>query len=68
MEPGEIVTISDRGLESDRSHCGKATGECVFEFIYFARPDSRMDGATSTRRAVRMGERLAVERRPRPTW
>ena len=45
VEPGEIVTISDRGLESDRSHCGKATGECVFEFIYFARPDSGLDAA-----------------------
>ena len=45
VEPGEIVTISEKGLESDRSHCGRATGECVFEFIYFARPDSGLDAA-----------------------
>ena len=61
VEPGEIVTISDRGLESDRSHCGKATGECVFEFIYFARPDSVIDGSCVHTARQRAGAFLALE-------
>ena len=61
MEPGEIVTISERGLESDRSHCGKATGECVFEFIYFARPDSVIDGSCVHTARQRAGAFLALE-------
>ena len=61
VEPGEIVTISDKGLESDRSHCGHATGECVFEFIYFARPDSVIDGSCVHTARQRAGAFLALE-------
>ena len=61
VEPGEIVTISDRGLECDRSHCGKATGECVFEFIYFARPDSIIEGSSVHEARKQAGRFLAQE-------
>ena len=50
IEPGEIVTITpDRGIRSDRSMCfppdgSKKSARCIFEYIYFARPDSRIDG------------------------
>ena len=61
VEPGEIVTISDKGLVSDRSHCGHATAECVFEFIYFARPDSVIDGSCVHTARQRAGAFLALE-------
>ena len=45
VEPGEVVTVDQDGLHSDRSHCGVcARSMCVFEYIYFARPDSILDG------------------------
>ena len=43
VEPGEIVTISpEKGIESDKSCCilKEQHARCVFEYIYFARPDS----------------------------
>ena len=61
VEPGEIVTISRDGIESDRSHCGGKTAECVFEFIYFARPDSVIDGSCVHTARQRAGAFLALE-------
>ena len=61
VEPGEIVTITRDGLESDRSHCGGPTAECVFEFIYFARPDSVVDGSCVHTARQRAGAFLALE-------
>ena len=61
VEPGEIVTISRDGIESDRSHCGGKSAECVFEFIYFARPDSAIDGASVHEARLRAGAFLALE-------
>ena len=49
VEPGEIVTISpEKGIESDRSMCipKEQHARCVFEYIYFARPDSVIDGVS----------------------
>ena len=55
--PGEIVVADKNGVKSDRSHCGIAPRRlCVFEFIYFARPDSVIDGSSvhvARQRAVR---------------
>jgi amidophosphoribosyltransferase len=58
VEPGELVTLSARGLQSRQVVSGARRAFCVFEYIYFARPDSRM-GATRLQVArARMGEIL----------
>ena len=58
--PGEIVTFSADGVRSDRSRCGIAPRRmCVFEYIYFARPDSVIDGVSVHDARVRSGEILA---------
>ena len=44
IEPGEIVHISEDGLESERVFHSKRKAFCVFEYIYFARPDSHIFG------------------------
>lgn len=44
VEPGEIITISRHGIESDRELCGQTHAHCIFEYIYFARLDSVIDG------------------------
>ena len=60
VEPGEILVFSGGGLESRREHCGKKRKKlCVFEYIYFARPDSVIDGVSVHASRVRAGEILA---------
>ncbi|MBQ3405500.1 MAG: amidophosphoribosyltransferase, partial [Oscillospiraceae bacterium] len=62
IEPGETVTVSAEGLRSDRSRCSKCPRRlCVFEFIYFARPDSVIDGASVCLARQRAGAFLASE-------
>ncbi len=62
VEPGEIVVADKDGLHSITRHCGKAKSSlCVFEFIYFARPDSVMDGASVHEARLRAGAFLALE-------
>ena len=62
VEPGEIVIADQSGLRSIRTHCGKAKSSlCVFEFIYFARPDSVIDGAGVHEARLRAGAFLALE-------
>ena len=47
IEPGEIVVIDENGLRSLRNHCNdRPKALCVFEYIYFARPDSVIDGSS----------------------
>ena len=61
VEPGEIVTVDEHGIRSDRTHCGAAPKRlCVFEYIYFARPDSVVDGASVCLARQRAGELLAA--------
>lgn len=43
--PGEIVTITENGLKSNTQYCNQRPARCIFEYIYFARPDSFIDGA-----------------------
>lgn len=45
VEPGEILVFGKNGVVSRREHCGRQKKRlCVFEYIYFARPDSVIDG------------------------
>ena len=58
--PGEILTFSEQGVHSDRSHCGSAPHRlCIFEQIYFARPDSVIEGVSVHDARVKAGEILA---------
>jgi len=58
--PGEVVTVDRNGIRSDRRRCGLAPRRlCVFEFIYFARPDSVLDGASVCLARQRAGAFLA---------
>jgi amidophosphoribosyltransferase len=60
--PGEIVVVDKTGVKSIKSHCGKADKHlCVFEFIYFARPDSVIDGSSVQTARQRAGAYLALE-------
>ena len=61
IEPGEIVIIDENGLQSIRTHCGQKTSQCVFEFVYFARPDSVIDHASVHNARLRAGAYLALE-------
>ncbi len=58
--PGEIVTFSQNGVFSDKTHCGSAPKHlCVFEYIYFARPDSVIENICVHDARVHAGEILA---------
>lgn len=61
VEPGEIVVADDDGLRSIKTHCGQNTGLCVFELVYFARPDSVIDGASVHAARLKAGEFLWKE-------
>ncbi len=64
VEPGEIVTISpEKGIVSDKSHCLKPEehARCVFEYIYFARPDSYIDGVSVYNSRIMAGKFLAMD-------
>ena len=61
--PGEIIILSKDGVGSNTRHCLPAAkrSACVFEYIYFARPDSVLDGASVHRARMRAGAFLAKE-------
>ncbi len=64
VEPGEIVTISpEKGIVSDKSMClpKEKQGRCVFEYIYFARPDSHIDGVSVYDSRILAGKFLAID-------
>ncbi|MDR2542743.1 MAG: amidophosphoribosyltransferase [Treponema sp.] len=61
IEPGEILIIDHHGQRSIKTHCGKKNNMCVFEFIYFARPDSIIEGANVHEARIRAGRFLAEE-------
>lgn len=62
--PGEIVTISpEKGIESDMSHALPESehARCVFEYIYFARPDSTLDNTSVYHSRIMAGKFLAMD-------
>jgi amidophosphoribosyltransferase len=64
LEAGQMAILSTAGVEVVQAvpaRQGGGAALCIFEFIYFARPDSRMDGVGLHAARQRMGERLAVE-------
>lgn len=63
VEPGEIITVHEDGtITEDKSHTKKERKSlCVFEFIYFARPDSIIDGSSVQNARQRAGAFLALE-------
>ena len=62
--PGEILIIDEKGVHSNSVHCGtQAHRPCIFEYIYFARPDSVIDGI-SVHEARKEAGKLLARRHP----
>lgn len=63
VEPGEVVTIDKNGIQSDKSMCLKPEEQarCIFEYIYFARPDSYYDGTSVYHSRIMAGKFLAMD-------
>ncbi len=62
VRPGEIIVFSKDGVKSITDHCNDAKQSvCVFEYIYFARPDSVIDGCSVHSSRLRAGAFLALE-------
>ncbi len=61
IAPGELVTISAEGVKSEQVASSAPAAGCVFEHIYFARPDSKLDGTLVYASRLAMGEELARE-------
>jgi amidophosphoribosyltransferase len=58
VEPGEMITLTERGIETTMVCPGERRAFCVFEHIYFARPDSKLEGELVQQSRGRMGEIL----------
>ena len=63
MEPGEIVTITKNGITSDKSMAisPEKQARCIFEYIYFARPDAVIDGVGVYASRIKAGRFLAMD-------
>lgn len=61
VEPGEIVIVSDQGVRSHRPFANVRPRPCIFEHIYFSRPDSVLDGASVYEVRKAIGAQLARE-------
>lgn len=61
VEPGEIVVINENGIESIKSTKYASRKNCIFEYVYFARPDSLIDGISVYEVRYNSGRELAKE-------
>ena len=61
VRPGEVVWVDDEGVHAAQALPAGRHALCIFEHVYFARPDSRIGGVEVHGARVRMGERLARE-------
>ena len=62
VEPGEIIIIDQNGLRNITTHCNKVPHSiCVFEYIYFSRPDSIIEGKSVHQARIEAGHYLAKE-------
>ena len=64
VEPGEIVTITKDGIASNKELCftdHAKEARCIFEYIYFARPDSVFDGVSVYHSRIQAGRFLAMD-------
>jgi amidophosphoribosyltransferase len=60
IEPGELITIDERGVRSRRFAAARPRG-CLFEYVYLARPDTSISGRSVQATRVAVGRRLAAE-------
>jgi amidophosphoribosyltransferase len=61
VEAGEIISVNGNGVQSIHPHPAKDLKRCVFEYVYFARPDSRVFGGSVDRARRALGRQLARE-------
>jgi amidophosphoribosyltransferase len=61
VEPGEIVRLDANGITSIQGRAPERRALCIFEYVYFARPDSQMEGQVVHSVRQRLGRQLAVE-------
>ena len=61
VQPGEMVSLTEGGLEMKQVISGERPAHCVFEHIYFSRPDSRLEGKVLQSVRGKMGEQLWQE-------
>jgi amidophosphoribosyltransferase len=61
LEPGEVITVDAAGLHVDKLVANKPQALCMFEYIYFARPDSMLSGKSIYMARMEMGRQLARE-------
>lgn len=61
VKPGEIVMLDKNGITSDESLCTVKPARCIFEYIYFARPDAVIDGVGVYASRIKAGKFLAMD-------